>query len=312
MPAAAAAPAPVVRHGFVIPSIRLTPPDSRPAKSPECPEQDLSNTTLYVPLRTEEIGWEEGGVIWGGKRPVYAYPTVNLYGGDDDHVIGTYRGGPKGYSFFTITDPNFSAESSSDDCEEIAPPPRKAHDEPRPRRETSDEIESDRGSSSSSSSRGRSSSRAPDSASSAPSSSTSSEAALPKTPLPLAPISTEALPKAPITDAICTSSPTNLNEGSIDEALSSAPASVCCSTPGSSAASSRRGSSSSDTDSGADTGATTPASPPCDAAVDKTIADLGAQLETRLSALSRADVDDEESSRPRKTMKLACSLLYGS
>jgi hypothetical protein len=81
MPAAAAAPAPVVRHGFVIPSIRLTPPDSRPAKSPECPEQDLSNTTLYVPLRTEEIGWEEGGVIWGGKRPVYAYPTVNLVSG---------------------------------------------------------------------------------------------------------------------------------------------------------------------------------------------------------------------------------------
>lgn len=70
-----AAPEPVIRHGFVIPSIRLTPPDSRPAKSTSVPEQDLGKYSLYVPLRTEEIGWEEGGIVWAN---VYAYPTVNL------------------------------------------------------------------------------------------------------------------------------------------------------------------------------------------------------------------------------------------
>lgn len=96
----------VIRCGHVIPQIRLTPPDERPAKAPEVPEQDLGANRLYVPLRTEEVGWEEGGLIWAPKR--YCYPTVNLYGGSDDHVIGSYRGGPKGYRFIKITDPAFS------------------------------------------------------------------------------------------------------------------------------------------------------------------------------------------------------------
>ena len=103
----------VIRGGHIIPSIRLTPPDSRPAMSPSVPEQDLGSSSLFVPLRTEEVGWEEGGLIWAAKR--YFYPTVNLYGGSDDHVIGTYRGGPKGYRFVNITDKDFALAGSCDD-----------------------------------------------------------------------------------------------------------------------------------------------------------------------------------------------------
>jgi hypothetical protein len=102
----------VVRGGHIIPSIRLTPPDSRPAMSPSVPEQDLGSSSLFVPLRTEEVGWEEGGLIWAAKR--YFYPTVNLYGGSDDHVIGTYRGGPAGYRFVNITDKDFALASSTE------------------------------------------------------------------------------------------------------------------------------------------------------------------------------------------------------
>lgn len=103
----------VIRCGHIIPQIRLTPPDSRPAKAPEVPEQELGSNTLYVPLRTEEIGWEEGGLIWAPKR--FYYPTVNLYGGEDDHIIGQYRGGPKGYRFIKITDSNFALADKDED-----------------------------------------------------------------------------------------------------------------------------------------------------------------------------------------------------
>lgn len=102
-----------MRGGHVIPQIRLTPPDSRPAKAPEVPEQDLGPNKLFVPLRTEEVGWEEGGLIWAPKR--YYYPTVSLYGGADDRVIGTYRGGPEGYRFIRVTDPAFSLANKEDD-----------------------------------------------------------------------------------------------------------------------------------------------------------------------------------------------------
>lgn len=80
------------------------------------PEQDLGSDKLFVPLRTEEIGWEEGGLIWAAKR--YCYPTVNLYGGVDDRIIGTYRGGPKGYRFVNITDPAFRVMGESCDATE--------------------------------------------------------------------------------------------------------------------------------------------------------------------------------------------------
>lgn len=85
------------------------------------PEQDLGSNSLYVPLRTEEVGWEEGGLIWAPKR--YFYPTVNLYGGLDDHVIGTYRGGPKGYRSINITDSAFAL--ASQDGDDIGEPKTK-------------------------------------------------------------------------------------------------------------------------------------------------------------------------------------------
>lgn len=88
--------------------------------SPDVPEQDLGSSSLYVPLRTEEVGWEEGGLIWAPKR--YYYPTVNLYGGANDHVIGQYRGGPKGYRFINITDPAFALAQADDDEVKSAPP----------------------------------------------------------------------------------------------------------------------------------------------------------------------------------------------
>lgn len=111
------APNVVIRGGHIIPSIRLTPPDSRPLMADSVPEQDLGPNMLFVPLKTEEVGWEAGGIIWPAKR--YFYPIVNLYGGLDDHVIGTYRGGPEGYRFVKITDSAFALADQDD--EEVQP-----------------------------------------------------------------------------------------------------------------------------------------------------------------------------------------------
>lgn len=106
----------VIRGGHIIPSIRLTPPDTRPMTSEIVPEQDLNSNLLFVPLKTEEIGWESGGLIWTAKR--YFYPIVNLYAGMDDHVIGTYRGGPEGYRFVKIIDSDFALADQDDEEEQ--------------------------------------------------------------------------------------------------------------------------------------------------------------------------------------------------
>lgn len=71
-----------------LPLLKLTPPDQPMRKTEGIPEQNLGKNSLYVPLKTEELGWEEGGIYWAGR---YSYPIVNLYGGDDDHVVGQYR-----------------------------------------------------------------------------------------------------------------------------------------------------------------------------------------------------------------------------
>lgn len=91
-----------MRGGFIIPAITLTPPDDKHRRSQSLPWQDFtSKSTLYVPVKTEEIGWEEGGLWWHGK---FQYREVLLYGGEDDHVVGKYRGGPQGYAYQEIWD----------------------------------------------------------------------------------------------------------------------------------------------------------------------------------------------------------------
>ncbi|PWN22130.1 hypothetical protein BCV69DRAFT_133761 [Microstroma glucosiphilum] len=121
---------PVVRGGFVIPSITLTPPDARHSRSQSLPWQDFtSKTTLYVPVKTEDIGWEEGGLWWCGK---FEYREVSLYGGKDDHVVGKYRGGPEGYSYMDIWD------QDAFDGKEAAPP--RKNDEPAPQKAASKKV----------------------------------------------------------------------------------------------------------------------------------------------------------------------------
>lgn len=99
---AAASAKPVVRGGFVIPAITLTPPDERPQRSQTLPWQDFtSKSSLYVPVKTEDIGWEEGGLWWHGT---WHYREVLLYGGEDDRAVGKYRGGPDGYAYTEVWD----------------------------------------------------------------------------------------------------------------------------------------------------------------------------------------------------------------
>lgn len=96
---------------FQIPLIKLTPPKEAPAYTEDVPEQDLGKHSLYVPLRTEEIGWEEGGIYWAGR---YTYPVVGIYRGEDDHLAGEYRGGPEPYGFVHMW------ESEAEEEEEVA------------------------------------------------------------------------------------------------------------------------------------------------------------------------------------------------
>lgn len=85
-----------------IPIITLTPPTEPPAPSERIPQQNLGKTQLYVPIKTEEIGWEAGGLFWSSR---YAYPTLGIYGGGiANDQIGTYRGGPEGYRFESYWD----------------------------------------------------------------------------------------------------------------------------------------------------------------------------------------------------------------
>ncbi|PWN25501.1 hypothetical protein BDZ90DRAFT_233950 [Jaminaea rosea] len=115
----ASSAAPVVRNGFVIPSITLTPPDEKPARSPSLPWQDYtSKSTLYVPVKTEDIGWEEGGLWWHGH---YEYREVQIYGGEDDRVVGKYRGGPEGYGYMEVWDQEGYGRGQAKKMEEPAP-----------------------------------------------------------------------------------------------------------------------------------------------------------------------------------------------
>ncbi|KAJ1033917.1 hypothetical protein NDA16_000125 [Ustilago loliicola] len=80
---------------FAIPTILITPPDETARYSSPIPEQQYEKTVLFVPVKTEELGWEEHGLYWNGT---YAYPVHQIYD-REGQPIGRRRKGPQGYRF---------------------------------------------------------------------------------------------------------------------------------------------------------------------------------------------------------------------
>ncbi|UTT89279.1 hypothetical protein NDA17_000174 [Ustilago hordei] len=80
---------------FNIPKIVITPPDEPARYSSPLPEQRFEKAVLFVPVKTEELGWEEHGLYWNGT---YAYPVHQIYD-REGQPIGRRRKGPQGYRF---------------------------------------------------------------------------------------------------------------------------------------------------------------------------------------------------------------------
>ncbi|PWZ03664.1 hypothetical protein BCV70DRAFT_209899 [Testicularia cyperi] len=78
-----------------IPTIVITPPSDAPLFSMATPEQLYDKAVLFVPVKTEELGWDEHGLYWNGT---YAYPIHNIYD-KEGQPIGRRRKGPLGYRF---------------------------------------------------------------------------------------------------------------------------------------------------------------------------------------------------------------------
>lgn len=79
----------------VVPTILITPPDAPPHYSSSIPEQQYEKSVLFVPVKTEELGWDEHGLYWNGT---YAYPVHQIYN-KQGMPIGRRRKGPQGYRF---------------------------------------------------------------------------------------------------------------------------------------------------------------------------------------------------------------------
>ncbi|SPO28613.1 uncharacterized protein UTRI_04491 [Ustilago trichophora] len=79
----------------VVPTILITPPDTPPHYSSAIPEQQYEKSVLFVPVKTEELGWDEHGLYWNGT---YAYPVHQIYD-KEGRPIGRRRKGPSGYRF---------------------------------------------------------------------------------------------------------------------------------------------------------------------------------------------------------------------
>ncbi|EST08027.1 hypothetical protein PSEUBRA_002422 [Kalmanozyma brasiliensis GHG001] len=113
----------------VIPTILITPPDTAPQYSISLPEQQYEKSVLFVPVKTEELGWDEHGLYWNGT---YAYPVHQIYN-KQGRPIGRRRRGPAGYRFeeyYTQTPQSSSPSSTSDDAVEA----KVRLDEPAPAR----------------------------------------------------------------------------------------------------------------------------------------------------------------------------------
>ena len=79
----------------MVPTILITPPDTPPQYSSSIPEQQYEKSVLFVPVKTEELGWDEHGLYWNGT---YAYPVHQIYD-KEGQPIGRRRKGPAGYRF---------------------------------------------------------------------------------------------------------------------------------------------------------------------------------------------------------------------
>nr|CDI54521.1 conserved hypothetical protein [Melanopsichium pennsylvanicum 4] len=119
--------APKSLSGFTIPTITITPPDSAPQYSSPVPEQTYEKTVLFVPVKTEELGWDEHGLYWNGT---YAYPVHEIYD-KEGLAIGRRRKGPAGYRFEEYYDAKKPKRSSTDQGVEEA---NVRLDEPAPAR----------------------------------------------------------------------------------------------------------------------------------------------------------------------------------
>ncbi|EPQ26008.1 uncharacterized protein PFL1_06462 [Pseudozyma flocculosa PF-1] len=82
-------------HNFTIPKIVITRAPERPRYSEPIPEQTYDKAVLFVPVKTEELSWDAGGLYWNGT---YAYPVHTIYSREGDS-IGRRRNGPPGYRF---------------------------------------------------------------------------------------------------------------------------------------------------------------------------------------------------------------------
>ncbi|KAN0061201.1 hypothetical protein ACQY0O_006936 [Thecaphora frezii] len=146
-PAEAKAP-----HQFTIPKIVITRAPERPRYSEPIPEQTYDKAVLFVPVKTEELNWDNGGLYWNGT---FAYPVHNIYNKEGD-AIGRRRNGPQGYRFAEMFEahtpplPAFegaeendvesahgrrSADSTRSACRKVAPSEQEAKvnlEEPAP------------------------------------------------------------------------------------------------------------------------------------------------------------------------------------
>ncbi|GAC74160.1 hypothetical protein PANT_10c00033 [Moesziomyces antarcticus T-34] len=82
-------------HRVQVPRIIITPPDEPARFSSALPEQTYEKSVLFVPVKTEELGWDEHGLYWNGT---YAYPVHQIYD-KEGSPIGRRRKGPQGYRF---------------------------------------------------------------------------------------------------------------------------------------------------------------------------------------------------------------------
>ncbi|PWN53581.1 hypothetical protein IE53DRAFT_359888 [Violaceomyces palustris] len=88
------------KHKFVVPTIKITRPMNGHKYSTPVPDQRYEKGVLFVPVKTEELGWDENGLYWNGT---YAYPINDIYD-DEGGVIGRRRNGPDGYRFVELYD----------------------------------------------------------------------------------------------------------------------------------------------------------------------------------------------------------------
>ncbi|KIS68215.1 uncharacterized protein UMAG_15083 [Mycosarcoma maydis] len=92
-----------------VPTILVTPPDAPPQYSTSIPEQQYEKSVLFVPVKTEELGWDEHGLYWNGT---YAYPVHQIYN-KEGQPIGRRRKGPHGYRFEEFYDNKKPRHTSS-------------------------------------------------------------------------------------------------------------------------------------------------------------------------------------------------------